>query len=261
MGRSEVYPNPPIALVAVEVRFPPVDGRALGLAHEHIAGLLGSDWIIQNEHVDELRAPIEPDGAPNFFSSIQRKIVHRKLRRVVTVQSESLTLEVTDYAGFEDFKALLVESASAVAEVLHPSGVTRAGLRYIDEITVTEADPDWGAWLDPSVLPPVVDSKAPTNWNGAAQYRISADQLLVLRYGPSPTPVVKPAHYPRRLGAPSGPVFVLDFDGSWQPDEVPVFDAEDVAATISKLRAPIRQLFDAVITEKLQAVFKEAPQQ
>ena len=260
MERREVYPNPPIALVAVEVRFPPVDDRTVARAHDPIAALLGSDWILQNEPVDELRSQIGPDGAPSFVSSVQRKIVHRKLRRVVTVQSESLTLEVTDYVGFDDFRALLAQSARAIAPVLHPSGVTRAGLRYIDEITVTQADPDWSAWLDPSVLPPVVDGISPTNWSGAAQYRISPDQLLVLRYGPSPTPVVTPTHFPRRRGAPFGPVFVLDFDGSWQPDEVPVFDAEEVATRISDLRAPIRQLFDAVISDKLQKVFKEAPQ-
>ncbi|MGH9044178.1 MAG: TIGR04255 family protein [Acidimicrobiales bacterium] len=61
----------------------------------------------------------------------------------------------------------------------------------------------------------------------------------------------------KRARPPSpGPLFALDFDCFWEPPDIPEFKTETVMSTCDELRAPIRALFDMLITEKLLAEFK-----
>ena len=135
-------------------------------------------------------------------------------------------------------------------------------MRYIDEIRVPtepEADaPDWREWLDSSLLPPHLDAMhergfASAAWEGVAQYAGNREQTLVLRYGARMGYAVNPAGLLRRPIVPApGPVFVLDFDCFWQPSDIPAFDARGLTARCDDLRAPIRALFDLLITDKLR---------
>jgi uncharacterized protein (TIGR04255 family) len=112
------------------------------------------------------------------------------------------------------------------------AGVTRAGLRYIDEVRAPNGEgPGWAQWL-PDIMSPGLPELAaigasPVAWNGAAQYRIGHDRSLVLRYGQQaaqPGLVVHPDRPLRRSGPrPVGPFFLLDFDASWEPQTVPAW--------------------------------------
>ncbi len=54
-------------------------------------------------------------------------------------------------------------------------------------------------------------------------------------------------------------MFVLDFDSFWEPSGIPAFDAATLVRACDELRAPVRDLFDQMITPQLADVFREAP--
>jgi len=261
MNNGEVYPNAPLALVAAEIRYTPVTERSLGMpVQKLIRDQLGDDWVIRNDTTQTFQAGVGPDGPQaSMTHETFARITSRQRTKVVTVRPDSLTIEVTDYKHFADFRSLLEQASAATEQVLHPDGIVRAGLRYIDEVTVPASPPDWSRWLIDSLFPPSSETLVPSQWTGTVQYNVDVDQLLVFRYGPSPGPVVSPSGHLRRLRTPEGPVFMLDFDSSWQPSDIPEFNAESIVAAADRLRSPLRGLFDSLIKPDLLEIFRQEP--
>jgi len=178
----------------------------------------------------------------------------------VAFTAGSLAVETTRYGNWPQFRSLIETATTTAEKLLRPTGVIRVGVRYIDEIRVDDSDPRWEEWLAPTVLPPAFEMMGESGWNaaswtGAAQYRIGADRNLLLRYGPQPAIpgfMVNPDGPLRRPEPrPEGPYFLLDFDASWQPGEVPKWDTESLLATCDELRQPVRALFDHITTTRL----------
>jgi len=262
MSHGEVYPNAPLALVAAEIRFPPVSERSLGMpVHRQIRDLMGDDWVIHNGTTQTLEAGVGPAGPQaSLKSETVGRITSRSRTKIITVRPENLTVEVSDYIHFADFRDLLQRAAAAVEQVIKPDGVARAGLRYIDEVTVPEATPDWSKWLHGSLFPPALPpALVPTSWTGAVQYQVEDDQVVVFRYGPSDDPVVSSQGPLRRTRVPKGPVFMLDFDSSWQPLDIPRFSADSIVEVADRLRDPLRGLFDSLIRPDLLQLFRQEP--
>jgi uncharacterized protein (TIGR04255 family) len=270
----EIYPNAPLALVAVEVRFPEAPGeRALPMPLQRsFRDLLGEGWVIESHKIQQIEFAIGP-GAPGA-QAVQQTVVPRFTVRdrtlSVALTDSSLTVETTKYQHYLDFRAVLERVFAAAAELLQPDGVARVGMRYIDEIRVAGIDEDrpagWREWLDASLLPPKLDEMVgeeyePAAWDGAVRYRTGPDRSLVLRYGARQGYAVQPRGSLNRPSAPPpGPLFVLDFDSFWEPPGIPEFDPAGLIETCDALRAPVRALFDLVITDKLRReVFMKEP--
>jgi len=172
----EVYPNAPLALVAVEVRFPEAPSeRALPMPLQRsFRDLLGEDWVIESHKIQQVEFAIGP-GAPGG-QTVQQTVVPRFTLRdrtlAVALTDSSLTVETTNYRHYLEFRTVLRRVFAAAAELLQPDGVARVGMRYIDEIRVAgiEADrsADWREWLDPSLLPPQLDEMVRQEYQPAA---------------------------------------------------------------------------------------------
>jgi uncharacterized protein (TIGR04255 family) len=157
------------------------------------------------------------------------------------------------------------------ADILQPDGVSRIGLRYIDEIRVpgvsADAPADWEDWLDASLLAPRLadmgqQDLGATAWDGVAQYAVGENRSLNLRYGVRDGYAVPPGGPLRRkIAPPPGPFFVLDFDCSWTPTDIPEFDTDVLLSTCDELRRPVRILFDLLTTDRLrdEVFMKESP--
>lgn len=267
MGSSEVYPNAPLALVAVEVRFPDGAAALLGPAvHRAVRDRLSDKWVIEGGKQQTMEVAFSTAGvaAPNVRSENVSRITVRDRTQVVTVRQDSLTVEATRYRGYEVFRELLGQAFAAVEDLLEPDGVSRLGLRYINEISVPvgEGTIDWAQWVHASLLPPSTEALTPATWTSAVQYDVGQDQHLVLRYGPASQPVVAPSGGPlRRPRVPKGQIFVLDFDSYWQPDEIPAFSADALLRSCDDLRAPVRTLFTELALERLVSeVFRMEPE-
>lgn len=262
----EVYPNAPLALVAVEVRFPgPFETWPLPMTLQRSCrDMLGEGWVIESIKTQKVEVALGPEGTGQ--QTIQQIVIPRFTVRnrtlAVAISEESLTIETTAYRHYPDFREVLENTFAAAVQFLRPDGVARVGMRYIDEIRVPNAPgvdlPDWREWLDASLLPPQLEPMAEIGfassaWEGVAQYAGGPAQTLVLRYGARMGYAVNPVGLLRRPTVPApGPVFVLDFDCFWQPSDIPAFDAETLVGRCDDLRAPIRALFDLLITEKLR---------
>ena len=255
VSTSEVYPNAPLALVAAEVRFP--DGATSPLSaavHRAIRDRLGSGWVIEGDKQQTMEFAFSSEGigAPNVRHENISRITVRDRTQIVTVRPDSLTIEATRYEDYQAFRELLLDAFSAVEDVLQPDGVSRLGLRYIDEIFIPGAtEPNWADWVHGSLLPPSTDGLHVATWTGAVQYDNGPNRHLVLRYGPSGQPVVAPKGPLRRLRPHAGPIFFLDFDSYWQPDDIPPFSADTLGIACDELRAPINTLFNDLVLDRL----------
>jgi uncharacterized protein (TIGR04255 family) len=50
---------------------------------------------------------------------------------------------------------------------------------------------------------------------------------------------------------------MLDFDSFWEPPEIPEFEPTTIMAVCDRLRAPVRALFDMLVTQRLLAEFRK----
>ncbi len=259
---TEVWPNAPLALVAVEARFPAGGGLLRPPVQRAIRDLLGSGWVLEGAKKQTVELAVGSSGvqAHNVKVEDLTRITIRDRTKAVTVRTDSLTVEATSYSGYRSFRELLRAAFEAVERVIEPDGITRLGMRYIDEIRVPklEGSNPWDVWLDSSLLAPRAEELATRTWTSAVQYDTGEDRWLVLRYGPAEGPVVDPAGPLKRLSAPGiGPAFILDFDSFWQPTDIPAFSAAELVVICDDLRAPVRALFDQLVSKRLiDEVFK-----
>jgi len=126
-------------------------------------------------------------SAPNIRQENLSRITVRDRTQVVTLRPDSLTIEATRYDGYDVFRELLYRAFAAVEELLEPDGISRLGLRCIDEISVPSGDEptNWADWVHGSLLPPATESLTPATWTGAVQHDAGPQRRLVLRYGPA----------------------------------------------------------------------------
>lgn len=264
-----IYKRPPIALVAAETKFPGAIGAPVPPSVQRaLADVLGDDWV-----VDQVQQGItfnlggaspvlmgmgNPAGPP---SGAIVRFANRDRTRAIALTAGTVTVETTLYGSWPQFREVLKMALEATEKLLRPAGVTRTGLRYIDEIRVGDVDgAEWSNWLSPAMLSPASDTMTSSGWpavtwNGLAQYKIGRDRQMVVRYGPQPAQpgfVVNPLGPLRRPGPmPTGPFFMLDFDAFWEPATIPTWNTSDILETYDQLRQPVRALFDTVITDRL----------
>jgi uncharacterized protein (TIGR04255 family) len=267
----EVLPNAPLALVAVEVRLPSGgSGRPLPMTVQRaFRDVLGEGWVIQSSRVQPVSLTIGPGGAvPQAMPPITvQSFTVRDRTMAVALTEESITVQTTRYRHYPDFRETLSRAVQAAASVLAPDGIARVGMRYIDEIRVPgtgEGDTSgWAEWVDTSLVAPKLGPMAQAGfpvgtWEGAAQYLTGSYEKLVLRFGARAGYAVNPDGPLKRPDPPRpGPFFMLDFDSFWEPPEIPEFEPTTIMAVCDRLRAPVRALFDMLVTERLLAEFRK----
>lgn len=254
-----VFPNAPLALVALEVRFPelvdPINVSALRRAVRDILPIPG------NTSHDTITFG---GAAPVVERQVFPRLMSRDRSSALVVTNEALVLETTTYDGYEEHRKVIERAVTAVADVAQPDGVQRVGMRFIDEIRVPGVeDPpgDWTDWIVDGLLVPLgpelrvgAESFKPRNWQGTAVYDAGSGYAVKMKYGPQVGFAVPPKGPTRRRLAPKqgGLFFLLDSDGAWTPrDEVPEFRPELILEACDTIHEPLSMLFKAVGTEKL----------
>lgn len=261
----EMYKRAPVALVAAQIIFPgDITAPVSPAITRAVAELLGDEWV--HEPLPRITvnllgpAPMIAEP-PTVEGSPILRFADRERGSAVALTSGSVSVETVRYHNWPHFRATVETVLEATDKLLRPTGVLRAGIRYIDEIRVDSDQPRWSEWLSPMVVAPAVEAMASSgwdaaNWNGAVQYRTADERQLILRYGPQPALpgfIVNPDGPLRRPAPrPQGPFFMLDFDASWQPTAVPRWTTESVLATLDGLRQSVRSLFDSVISDRLE---------
>ena len=266
----EVFPNAPLALVAFEARYPEQDSVTEPSVLKRLKLALADHLPLRGDvHEQEIALQVGSGRQPHIRARTVPRFVTRDRSTACQVQPESLIVETTKYSGFVAFSSLVRSVVEAVGSVAVPDGVTRIGLRYINEIRVpgvVEPPGNWREYIDSHLLAPVEGSfvaaagLVPYTWQGVVQYGTGQHQAVTLRYGPSTGYAVPPNGPTRRKDPPEGGLFfLLDIDAFWVPDEVPAFDPALILEICDRLHAPVKALFSAVVTERLQnEVFRQA---
>lgn len=254
-----VFANAPLALVALEVRYPelvdPINVPGLRRAVRDLLPIPGN----------VSRDTITFGGSA---SVVERQVFPRLMSRdrssALVVTNEALILETTTYDGYDEYRKLIERVVEAIADVAQPDGVQRVGMRFIDEIRVPGVDEppgDWTGWIVEGLLGPLgpelqvgSESFKPRNWQGTAVYDAGSGYAVKMKYGPQVGSAVLPQDPTRRRRVPKdgGLFFLLDSDGAWTPrDEVPEFQAETILKACDTIHEPLSMLFKKVGTERL----------
>lgn len=265
MREREVYPNAPIVLVAVEVRHSlcePLGPKGLSRMHAALA-----DHVPLRGEVQNLTLAFQTDSAPQAqMSGLVPRWSSRDKRTTVTVRTDALMVETTNYRQYEKLREILKLALDARTASAGESGVERVGLRYIDEVRVPtdngESVTTWSEWVHQSLLGPAPEVGGPkalsgglklNQHQGLAAFSGADDQALGLRYGPQVGHAIDSTSDLRRPMPPPGPYFLLDIDSFWQPSQVvPRLETDRVLNIADRLHAPIREIFESLITERLR---------
>lgn len=260
---EEIYPNTPIVLVVAEikhVKHGPLDEQQIRSVSQAVR-----DYLPLRDDAEERTVAIvegQGDAVPRIQTATAQVIrwSSRDRRTVVTVKPDTIALETTQYRGYAATRRLLECALHAVAGAVAIDGITRIGLRYIDEIRVPSDDvlelPRWEEWVDASLIGPLgitIDhGLTPVANAGTAVFSSGETAHVVLRYGAQDTYVIGSSPQLRRPLPSPGPLFKLDIDSYWEPRDIPEFDSDTALATADKLHTPVRSLFEGLITDKLR---------
>jgi len=261
MQEREVYPNAPVILVALEVRHPPAD--PLTTAERNlIKRRLTRDLPIMRtgriQQVTLLQAASGLPSIPEEQTPEFPRYFSRDNTMAVSVRNDAVVIETTKYARWERVRAILADILDVRQEIGGVDGVERIGLRYIDEIRVPNDNAaGWEPWVHPSLLGPAPLGEemglTATEWQAVTVFTPGPDRTLVLRYGPREGFAVNPGGDLKRPTPSPGPFFLLDIDSFWMAAEgTPEFDPKMVLETSDELHAPVRALFERLITERLR---------
>lgn len=260
------YPNDPLALVLIELRHPrtePPVPSAISILKEELAR-----WtpILEQEEVQQVNLETGEHTAHS-----QKKLVARDRRTAITFRPDAMTLEVTDYPGWEEFRSIVHAMVTARQDVAPVDGCIRIGLRYINEIRASLAEPSgWAYWVAESLLGPgtqLADLKLTTT---AQRHVIQCEgpepgDSLTLRYAGARGAVIQSTPFLQRLKEPpaEGDFFLIDIDSAWSDPckGIPALDAHLVDEVAERLHTPIGPLFESLITSELRTKVLQQPGQ
>jgi uncharacterized protein (TIGR04255 family) len=256
MVSGEVYPNAPVALVAVEVRHT----VSLPLSPEQEAelkSLVGKEFPLA-QPVPTLTLNFGMASHPPALAQPPR-FTNRDRTAAVTFGSQAVVLETTRHESFARLSELVFLATAARKAVAPVDGMERLGLRYIDEIRVPSADNDiqWSDWVETSLLGPIAVATnlglRLASHQALASFQLAPDRGLNLQYGPRTGYAVQSGPLIRTPIPPSSPFFLMDIDSFWVASGgVPEFDPAHIVELCNELHDPVSALFESLITERLR---------
>lgn len=266
MSDHHTYPNDPLALVLIELRHPPTEPparAAMGILKEMLA-----EWAPILEREEGHQINIETGGSTAFS---YQKLVARDRHTAISFRPDAMTVEVTDYPGWEAFYPIVNATIAARQDVSPVDGCIRIGLRYINEIRAPLDDPSgWAYWLDESLLGPrtqLADLKLTTT---TQQHVVQCSgpkpgDSLTLRYAAGRGALVQssPALQRVREVSADGEFFAIDIDSAWSDPQnhIPALECDLVEHISERLHAPISPLFESLITQNLRTQVLDQPLQ
>lgn len=261
--KEEIYPNAPIVLMVAEIKHvehKPLDEKQSRIIYEAVKEILP---IRDDGEEPRLTFSAASDGSlsePQLVQIKVRRYSSRDKRTVVTISPDAISVKTTQYHRYEDVRQLLKQTLTALVDAVALEGVTRIGLRYIDEIRVPSDNdsgmPKWSEWVDESLVGPrdvgIKQGLSPTESEGTLAFSSGDATRLVLRYGAQNSNVIESTPRLRRPTPSPGPLFKLDIDSYWHPENISEFTPDQILAKADLLHAPVRSMFEGLITDRLR---------
>ncbi|MEV4040863.1 TIGR04255 family protein [Streptomyces umbrinus] len=261
--RREIYKHAPLALVTAEVRFP----YSPRLRHEDTLDRiqLALEELLPVRRTEK-RFTVEISAGKDSKAStfnVQRFLDRTHTLSLVT-SPEAFTVETTRYGEFDSFLTFMTKVSEVLIQEKAIPAIDRIGLRFIDEIRVPESIENaaqWVDWVNPGLLPSIETPPGPLKTSqGIALFDLGDSAQLQFQFAAvNGAPAVSNAFLRRQSDPEPGPFFVLDLDSFWQaatPEESKDFTIDFLRSTLSRLHAPMGQVFQSALTDRLRNVFR-----
>jgi uncharacterized protein (TIGR04255 family) len=261
-ANREVFPNAPLALVTTEIRFTDSPRLRQQATLDAVALALEEHFPISMPNVMVNVGNLAPGVGPQ----VEHRVVLMDTAKTesVTVAPSSFIYETTAYREFGDFREGVTTVCDALLGVNVRPALLRVGLRYINEVRVSEPITDaraWGRWIDNSLLGPLSvgpgEAEVPRA-QGHAVFDLGDGNGLNFQYAAlDQAPVVQP-QFLRRQQFDPGPFFVIDLDGyrEFGGQETVLLDADEVNKVLTAVRDPAGAAFQRAITEDARNLFR-----
>jgi uncharacterized protein (TIGR04255 family) len=265
----EIFLNAPLALVAAEIRFTDAARlRQQQTKDEVTIALEGRFPFAEPLQRAEVNLNLMPGGAPPQIQGRLGVVLKNAVStETLTIMSESLTYETTAYTSFEELIEAVTEACEALDAAQVRPAVQRVGLRYIDEVRVPALVADvreWSTWINDHLIAHLEvgpEDVPATGTQSVSTYDLGEGRGLNFRFAAlNQGPIVVP-QFLKRPAIPSGPFFVLDFDGFQDftgQDPVPL-SAGVVRDSLSTVHIPCGTAFQRSITDEARRLFRGAP--
>lgn len=250
-----IYRRTPLKLVTFELRFPPIPDLDSTNPSRGVVDALRARYPILGPPPV---AQLEFGPAATQHRTRGARFVDRSRTWTVAVMSDAVAVETSRYVRYERFAEEIDWVLAAVGGACAFPAVTRVGMRYINEIALDGVDElaDWRGWIREDLLAGgLIDGYRARDYLATALFELDEHRRMTLRYGRVSQPVADPNGVLRIDESPSGPYFLLDIDGFWEPstDQFREYDAQEVQAVSLALHQPIRDIFELAITPALRA--------
>jgi uncharacterized protein (TIGR04255 family) len=264
MAEREAYPNAPLRLVSLELRFPLTSRMLLRPVWDAFEKALSAELPVVKILASDPDSHVPRDA----YDPVLR-MVSETQQRAVTLYHGALTVELADYRSFGDLRDLTSATLQALDAVPGGLNCTRIGLRYINEIRSSLLHEDEDAWARREEWIPYINedlldrprSLPAANLEyiggrGRFVFRSTDADFIGIDYAALPGSVVEPTDV-LLLDDESGPCFVLDIDAyrSGTKTSPVAATCEAALSVLSRLHGAVESAFDWSITDKLRGVF------
>ena len=259
-----VYEHPPVELVSAEIRFQYMPRLGTEETFSTLSERFADFSNVQREQRAEF-AVVLPQGTSRLDNETAVRLMDESRTKSITLSAQRMTVETTDYLGWESFGELIGRAADELWR-LAPVRIERLGLRYLDEIRSPDVTADvrsWTDWVRPgllgamSVLP---DEAVPEQFQSVTVAQLPRDAAVIVRVGVfnGLGLVADGAPMARRRQEPEGPFFGIDTDCYWQPKgRLGKLGAPEAIAVFEELHGHQGTIFRSSIGDKLRNVLKE----
>jgi len=264
----EIFPHAPLALVAAEIRFTDAARLRQQQTKDAVAIALEERFpFAESLKRAEVNLNLIPGGGqPQIQERLGVVLKNANSTESLTIMSESLTYETTAYTNFEQLLEAVSAACDALTEAKVQPAVQRVGLRYIDEVRVSEQVTDvrqWSTWINGQLIGHLdagPEAYPATGLESVSTYDLGGGKGLNIRFAAlNQGPVVVP-QFLKRPAISSGPFFVLDFDGFHDftsLDAVPL-SSRVVLESLSAVHIPCGMAFQRSITDEARQLFRGA---
>lgn len=262
----EIFALAPLALVAAEIRFTDAARLRQQQTKDEVTIALEERFpFAEPFQRAEVNLSLVPAGAqPQIQERVGVVLKNASSTETLTIMSESLTYETTAYKSFEELLEAVTHACDALDAAKVRPAVQRVGLRYIDEVRVPEQITDvrqWSTWINGQLLShlEVGPLDAPvTGAQSISAYDLGEGRGLNFRFAALNQGSIVVSQFLKRPAVPSGPFFVLDFDGfhDFSGQDSVTLSAEVVRAALSTVHIPCGTAFQRSITDEARKLFR-----
>ena len=244
------YQNPPILEAVCEVWFAPANEEwnisYPWLFYERVKSIYTG--APKEQKLVRLEPP--PTGLPEKETSPFTVVEQSKTlfsladdTALVAIGPNVLSTHVKrPYPGWDVFRGRIAEALTEYIGVANPTGVRKIGLRYINQVTIAEPQPnvaDYFTTPPANVLPGELTTD---NFLSRSEYLYQDEPIRIV------------ISFARTDAPPAVSAYLLDIDLVWQWPAGPL-PIESVMAKIDELRRRERIIFERLITDRARGLF------